>query len=595
MSRSAVGFHHLSRTGGAALVRRMYELGPSQPWTLTGLDATTGGEELRKAINNVPSGNNVIFHSHSAFGVHRFIDFKTTYFTVLREPVARTISQFYWIFGFELRDLDNDKLFAKLNDFVDSFENLNHQAYELAFCAQDRILHDALLNTQNLTGTGDSYLLKALQNLQKYFDFVGRTEEPEKTHQYLEETFGFSGLEFAGQGFANASLAAIKHGPNRNENVPASILTKINNKTYIDKYLYENCGYVKAHSLPSGLIIGSPRFTKQQKKYSARVGETWHYFIEGLLGLGANISAGKGGSRGSDYNWQMAFTVPLAAPCTTDLNCKILMTAATIGAKPLRMRVDISIGSAGYGSIEFGNAAANTDNQYEAYINIIVPEVESLIHGLDFKFEAVMLDPEDDDDKVVSSNPLPYMLQSFFLSEVTQIPIGVDMPVAPGSDAHKMLTDGFATPQVEGFAWSMRRTARISMRVEKAALLSLNRYRNGSKNLFAVLQLSVVPLIAPGRSEGQTVICSINRCLKSNIYVNGQQTICLLIDFADSAYASGLIAMDLEFPNAVPLGAVIDHPDHINPHAIMLHGIRILPLLSMNMSAAMTYAEAPDD
>lgn len=594
MSRIAVGFHHLSRTGGAALVRRMYELGPSEPWTLTSLDATTGSKEVKSIIDNIPQENNVLFHSHSAFGVHRISGLKTTYFTVLREPVARTVSLFYWIFGFELRDLENEKLLEKLNNFIDAFDNLNHQAYELAFFAQDRITFDVLPNALNLIGTGEGYLLKALQNLQNHFDFVGRTEEPEKTHQYLEETFGFTGLEFAGQGFANASLAAIKHGVHRREGIPDAILKKINNKTTIDKYLYENCGYTKPQLLSSGLNIVSTRFTKQQKEYSARVGVPWNYFIEGLLGLGANISTGKSAGRGSDYSWQMAFSVPLAVPCTTDLNCNILMTAATIGAKPLRMRVNISIGSTGYGSVEFGNAIASGDNQYQASVNIAIPESQSLIHGLDFRFEAVMLDLEDD-NAAVTSNPLPYMLQYFLLSEIAEIPIGVDMPVAPGSDAHKMLTDGFAPPQTEGFAWSIRRTTRLSMRLQKAGLLSLYRYQNGSKHLHAVIELSVVPLFALGKSEGQTVICSINGCLKSEVYVKTAQSICLLIDFAHPAHSSGLIIMDLEFPDAIPLGAVIDHSDHINPHGLMLHSIRILPLLSMNLPATLTSFEGPDE
>ena len=89
-------FLHLPKTAGSTINRiidRQYE--PEVVYTIEGntLSSLRDFEQLDEKTR----GAIRVFKGHAEYGIHRFLKGKSKYFTFLREPIERTLSEYYFI------------------------------------------------------------------------------------------------------------------------------------------------------------------------------------------------------------------------------------------------------------------------------------------------------------------------------------------------------------------------------------------------------------------------------------------------------------------------------------------------------------------
>ncbi len=568
----AIGYHHLARTGGAALVRRMYETGTAHPWVLKALEATNPREETIKFLDRLSQDSSVLFHSHNAFGLHKLVDWNVSYFTVLREPVAHTISMFYWTAGLELRDLELTAITDRLAAFVDSFEHLNHQAFELAICAQDRPDNYELLSTGNLVGTGDDLLRPAIEHLSSMFLFVGHTDQPTDTYAFLERTFGFSDLASAAEGFENRSLAPLKHGRGRMDNIPASVLAAIREKTKVDQLLFDNHGFARQDHQRTALPRRSPQ---RSRKYNCRIDQPWSFFVEGLIELGAEIGRGIDIEGTGCRRWTLRALLPLAEPGDEDFVCSFRFSAPMVHGEVCPTRVFVQVGSTeaqtsqltSRGTTQSVECVALGSDLVEGHLEILMTAEQSL---------------QPEIGEISNINPLPYMLQSILVRKMALLRTNEALVISPEGSGRTALISGFAPPQIEGFAWSIGKKARMLLRVSDGAILELAANASPNRGSIAALELEVAPLLVEGKITGQTLVVEVNG-RKANLRLREAHWVIFLIEIGE--LNNGILKIDFEFPDAITLADAIGHPDTINLHSVMFRKVRLSPIGDLTAEA----------
>jgi len=121
-----------------------------------------------------------VFKGHMPFGLHARLSRPATYITVLRDPVDRVISAFYFMSNYKLHP--NYWKFRRegwqLEDFVRRSPRENVQSKMMAGANYDEPCTAEILE-------------KAKQNLAKYFSVVGLTERFEESLALMKLRFGW--------------------------------------------------------------------------------------------------------------------------------------------------------------------------------------------------------------------------------------------------------------------------------------------------------------------------------------------------------------------------------------------------------------------
>lgn len=568
MTREAVGFHHIARTGGAALIRRMYDAGPKEPWNLAALDATASADKIKNDLAHLPSSSPILFHSHNAFGVHKIVDWNVRYFTILREPVAHTVSMFYWASGLELRALSNSEIVDRLTAFVHSFDHLNHQTYELAVCAQDRLDPNTFPSSSNLVGDGEALLRPALNNISNMFLFVGQTDRPSETHRFLEETFGFSDLEAAGNGFENQSLAPSRHGAARTGNLPEELLQLISSKTQVDQLLFRNSGFVKSPARSRPERIEMP--PRQSATYRCKLDQPWTFFVEGLLGLGAKIGEMTVSEAGTLHTWALDFGLPLDDAASIDLVCSLTFTAVVSRGEVQPVIVTTQVGSAArqLGTLDSASLSRTLN----------CPALGSELVGGAIRINITASVRTDDRLQEGSEqNPIPYLLQSILVRRMAVYDHRSPFMFSLDNHGQTALVSGFAAPQSEGFSWSASKHAQIIVRVNEASRQELLCATLVNETPVVLLQFRVASLYVEGRHPGQTLVLTY-KGYSDNMFIDGPSVKWVSFLFRHDLLEDDVVILDLEFPDAITLNEAIGHPDTINPHSVMFYELRFSPV-----------------
>jgi hypothetical protein len=120
-----------------------------------------------------------VFKGHMKFGLHEVLPQPATYITVLRDPIDRMISAFYFMHTYKLHP--NYWKFRRegwtLEDFVKRWPKANLQTKMIAGADYDELCTAEML-------------MKAKDNLQ-YFSVVGLTERFEETLALMKLCFGW--------------------------------------------------------------------------------------------------------------------------------------------------------------------------------------------------------------------------------------------------------------------------------------------------------------------------------------------------------------------------------------------------------------------
>lgn len=164
-------FVHIPKTGGAtlcAILEKEYK---------DYYDIQRVKIPMSKYLQQDQTKKLEVIRGHFGFGIHKLLPQKKyTYITILRDPIERVISAYYYIRRskpHKLHDLLNK---ITLNKFVTN-RNFHHQTFNM--------------QTRMLTGNSGTDLEIAKKNLKNYFSIVGITERYDETLYVMKKKYGW--------------------------------------------------------------------------------------------------------------------------------------------------------------------------------------------------------------------------------------------------------------------------------------------------------------------------------------------------------------------------------------------------------------------
>ena len=221
-SEEAVIFLHLPKTAGTTLNRlieweyplfEMYSIDPVLfRWSTAHLRKLSP-DRLKKIR---------MFKGHMTFGLHEVLPQPATYITVLRDPVDRVISAYYFMRTYKLHPL---------------YWKLRRGNWTL----EDFVRRSQRDNVQSKIIGGSDYEMpctreiteKAKDNLRHHFSVVGLSER-------FEESLALMKLRFGWKLSSYSSFNVTRSRPKKHD-LPKSTLDLIHQKNALDMELYE-CG-----------------------------------------------------------------------------------------------------------------------------------------------------------------------------------------------------------------------------------------------------------------------------------------------------------------------------------------------------------------
>lgn len=218
----AVIFLHLPKTAGTTVnrlieweypLKEMYSVDPVLfQWSAAHLRALPP-ERLRKIR---------MFKGHMAFGLHEILPQKATYITVLRDPVDRVISAFYFMRSYKLHPLywKMRRQNWSLEDFVRNSQRDNVQSKIVAGANYEEPCTREIVET-------------AKDNLRNHFSVVGLSAR-------LEESLALMKLRFGWKLSSYSSFNITRSRPKMRD-LPQKTLDLIHQRNAFDIEIYA-CG-----------------------------------------------------------------------------------------------------------------------------------------------------------------------------------------------------------------------------------------------------------------------------------------------------------------------------------------------------------------
>ena len=185
-------FLHLGKTGGGTLTETVRH-SPNSAEVATKLKLF---DKLKKQLR---SGRKVVIGSHTGYGWHRVLDIPPHYFTLLRDPVERLVSEYFYGAAHPgRRFVAPEQQVDGFVRYVDSLTNANFYCATFArhsfhqntsFENADRDSPEGLRRTLIYAGDNEEFLAEP-----KFFEGRSAEEDFEKSMANLEEDFFFVGM-----------------------------------------------------------------------------------------------------------------------------------------------------------------------------------------------------------------------------------------------------------------------------------------------------------------------------------------------------------------------------------------------------------------
>ncbi len=178
--REAVIFLHLPKTAGTTLNRLIeWEYRLSEMYSVDPVLFEWSAAHLRK-LSLTRLRKTRMFKGHMFFGLHETLPQPSTYITVLRDPVERVLSAFYFMRSYKLHPLYWKLRREKwtIEDFVERSTRDNVQCKIIAGADYHAPCTEAILE-------------KAIYHLSHYFSVVGLSERFEESLALMKLRFGW--------------------------------------------------------------------------------------------------------------------------------------------------------------------------------------------------------------------------------------------------------------------------------------------------------------------------------------------------------------------------------------------------------------------
>jgi hypothetical protein len=275
-SERAIVFLHIPKTAGTTLhriIERQYR--PEELYS-PGLTKGHGVNELAK-LSEERRAEIRMLRGHMGFGVDKHLPVPSTYMTILREPIDRVVSYYYFI----RRTPDH-----YLHDFVRSEESdlkafIGSKAHVMIDNAQTRVLS----GVWHGPGFGG-----CKNNLRDRFAVVGLTERFDETLLLMKRAFGWRNVFYARQNVSSRRPHREKLAPETLQAIASTNQLDIALYRYaaglfeeqVSRYESSFAAQVKAFRLTNALVGVLIRGYWQARKVSVRV--FLRRCVDGLFG-----------------------------------------------------------------------------------------------------------------------------------------------------------------------------------------------------------------------------------------------------------------------------------------------------------------------
>lgn len=237
-------FSHIPKTGGLTM-RRIIDH-HFRPGHIFKYPPHPKAKKLKKLKKSDTAPIRCVY-GHCRFGVHRYFHQPFKYITMLRDPVSRIISAYYFI-----RSSPSNKMHKKVSKM--SFEDF--------VFSQSQEDYSPLSNHQTrfISGKNEPDLGLAKQNLKNHYAFVGITEMYPESVFLLNRTMGWPHFSYTKE---NVTKNKPKRAPISDE-----VIQYLKQKNQLDYQLYELCKkrlLRKIDQLPASDKQRMDRFVKRHR------------------------------------------------------------------------------------------------------------------------------------------------------------------------------------------------------------------------------------------------------------------------------------------------------------------------------------------
>jgi hypothetical protein len=223
MTADTIIFVHLPKCGGTTLNRLIeWEYSPAKIFSI---DPSFYKWSYRRLLGTSAArlAHMKIIQGHMPFGIHRLLPQSATYMTVLRDPVDRGISEYYYALS---RVVHPDHRMMKrlsLDEYIELTPHTN---------VQTKLLAGQYSGYDFFAGNCDERTLeRAKENLSNYFMLVGLTEN-------FDETLALAKILFGWQIRKYANFNMTRGRPSK-RSIPVEICNVIAERYAYDVRLYQ--------------------------------------------------------------------------------------------------------------------------------------------------------------------------------------------------------------------------------------------------------------------------------------------------------------------------------------------------------------------
>ncbi len=257
----ALIFVHLPKCGGTTLNRLIeWEYPPTRIFSV---DPSFFRWSYRRLLKWPPHrlARMMVFQGHMPFGLHTRLPQPATYITVLRDPIDRGISEYYYALSRVVHPEHRKMKQLSLEEYIQATPYANVQTKLLA--GQDP-------GYDFLSGEcSDEVLARAKANLSQHFSLVGLTERFEETLALAKVIFGWRVQNYA-------SFNVTKGRP-RKDDVPGEMRDAIAERYQYDVQLYDFARQLFEQNLAAHAEAVGKELTKIEQARGAANGASYYF------------------------------------------------------------------------------------------------------------------------------------------------------------------------------------------------------------------------------------------------------------------------------------------------------------------------------